>query len=223
MNAQTLAPASLREGDDVMDCAKFATTPLVREPFDFIVVPGFIRPRAVAAASAAFPAHDLSGVLPAPSCCAADGFGKLLAALRRPETTRAFADKFGLPLSADTLMVTLRQRCRQQDGRIHTDSGSKVITALIYLNEDWSDDGGRLRILRGPDDIEDMIAEVPPIAGTLLAFRRSDNSWHGHKPFEGVRRSIMLNWMIDATAARRELRRHALTARFKSFVAALQG
>ena len=43
-----------------------------------------------------------------------------------------------------------------------------------------------------------MIAEVPPLAGTLLAFRRSENSWHGHKPFDGLRRAIMLNWMTTA-------------------------
>jgi hypothetical protein len=57
---------------------------------------------------------------------------------------------------------------------------------------------------------------VPPIAGTLIAFRRTENSWHGHHPFVGVRRSIMLNWMVDAAAARRELRRHAVTAGLKT-------
>ena len=115
-------------------------------------------------------------------------------------------------------MVTLRARTRPVDGQIHTDSETKIVTALIYLNEDWSNQGGRLRLLRGPDDIEDMIAEVPPDAGTLLAFRRTDNSWHGHKPFDGVRRSIMLNWMVDAATMRRELRRHALSAGVKSLL-----
>jgi len=33
-----------------------------------------------------------------------------------------------------------------------------------------------------------MIVEVPPSDGTLVAFKRSDNSWHGHKPFSGKRR-----------------------------------
>jgi hypothetical protein len=69
--------------------------------------------------------------------------------------------------------------------------------------------------LRGPNDIDDMIAEVPPEAGTLIAFRRSSRSWHGHKPYDGVRRAIMLNWMIDAATARRELRRHAVSAGIK--------
>jgi hypothetical protein len=68
---------------------------------------------------------------------------------------------------------------------------------------------------RGPNDIDDMIAEVPPEAGTLIAFRRSSRSWHGHKPFEGVHRPIMLNWMVNAATGRRELRRHMVSARFK--------
>jgi len=135
--------------------------------------------------------------------------------VRSSAVTEAFGEKFGLALNTETLMVTLRARTRPADGTIHTDSETKRITALIYLNNDWEDAGGRLRLLHGPDDIEDMIAEVPPEAGTLIAFRRSGRSWHGHKPFDGVRRAIMLNWMVDAATARRELRRHAVSAGVK--------
>jgi hypothetical protein len=92
------------------------------------------------------------------------------------------------------------------------------VTALIYLNDGWLDEGGRLRLLNGPDDIDDMIAEIPPLAGTLLAFRRSDNSWHGHKPFAGVRRAIMLNWMTNASAARRESARRPIAGLRRSIV-----
>ncbi len=204
----------------MIDYAKFAATPLERAPFDHIVVPGFVRPEAVAAAGARFPGPDLPGVLPVPECSAPDEFGALLAALRTPQMTAAFAAKFGLDLSTDALMVTLRARCRPHDGAIHTDSPLKLVTALIYLNSDWSEAGGRLRLLNGPDDIEDMVAEVPPLAGTLIAFRRTENSWHGHKPYDGVRRAIMLNWMTSVAAARREAGRHAISARVKHWFAA---
>jgi SM-20-related protein len=206
----------------MIDYATFVATPLVRTPFDHLVVPGFVRPEAAIAANASFPAPDLPGVLPAPVQCSPTAFGQLLAALRAPRITQLFADKFGIALSTDMLMVTLRSRCRPRDGAIHTDSPLKLVTALIYLNADWPYAGGRLRLLNGPDDIDDVIAEIPPVAGTLLAFRRSDNSWHGHKPFEGARRSIMLNWMTTATVARRELGRHAVSARFKHLVTAMQ-
>ena len=65
-----------------------------------------------------------------------------------------------------------------------------MLTGLIYLNESWDSPGGRLRLLRNAHDFEDYIAEVPPIGGTLLMFKHADNSWHGHKPFSGVRRTI---------------------------------
>ena len=215
METDSLTIQAETTGEGLVDLDLFASTPLTRDPFEFLVVPGFV-PRAVAAAAAlSFAAPDLPGVLPAPRAEPDTAFGHLLHALRQPELTRAFGEKFGLTLSTDTMMITLRARTRPFDGVIHTDSETKTITALIYLNNDWEDAGGRLRLLRGPNDIDDMIAEVPPEAGTLIAFRRSSRSWHGHKPYDGVRRAIMLNWMIDAATARRELRRHAVSAGIK--------
>jgi len=204
----------------MLDYQCFADTPLARAPYDHLVVPGFVPHDTAVAAASSFPAPDLPGVLPAPSKPRDDTCGRLLTELRAPRLTVLFADKYHLPLSPDTLMITLRARTRPQDGRIHTDSETKVITALIYLNDEWSSEGGRLRVLRGPDDIEDMAAEVPPLAGTLITFRRTDNSWHGHKPFDGPRKAIMLNWMVDAAAARRETLRHTVSAGVKSLFAA---
>jgi hypothetical protein len=90
-----------------------------------------------------------------------------------------------------------------------------MVTALLYFNETWEAAGGRLRLLRGPDDLQDMIAEVPPDSGTLIAFRRSDRSFHGHEPFVGVRRYVMINWMASTFAAKRELLRHRISATAK--------
>jgi hypothetical protein len=199
-----------------LDFDAFTLAPLMRDPFDHVVLPAFVPHNVAVAAAASFPGPDLPGVLPAPEDPPHDAFGDLLREIRDPHTTAAFGEKFGLHLDPASLMVTLRARTRPVDGQIHTDSVTKVVTALIYLNTDWSNDGGRLRLLRGPDDIEDMIAEVPPVAGTLIAFRRTDRSWHGHKPFDGQRRAIMFNWMIDAAAARRELRRHSVSAGIKN-------
>jgi hypothetical protein len=204
----------------MIDQDRFIATPLAHDPYDHLVMEGFVGATDAAAAAAAFPGPDLPGVLPAPSAPRADAFGRLLDELRSPWLTGLFAQKFGLPLTTDTLMITLRARCRPQDGKIHTDSETKVVTALVYLNDDWSGEGGRLRVLRSNRDLDDMAAEVPPVAGTLIAFRRSDHSWHGHKPFDGPRKAIMVNWMVDAAAARRELRRHAISAGVKSIFAA---
>ncbi len=88
------------------------------------------------------------------------------------------------------------------------------------MNTEWSNEGGRLRVLRSGDDLEDYAAEVPPAAGTLLAFRRSDRSWHGNHGFVGERRVIQLKWLTDEATARRERRRHRLTAWVKRLVPA---
>jgi SM-20-related protein len=199
----------------LIDLDRFAREPLTREPFEFLVVPEFLPQPAAEAVATSFPGPDMGGVLPVPNASADTAFGRLLTELRSPAVSHAFGEKFGLHLDPDSLMITMRARTRPIDGQIHTDSETKVVTALIYLNTGWDSGGGRLRLLRGPNDLDDMIAEVPPMAGTLLAFRRSDNSWHGHKPFDGVRRSIMLNWMIDPATARWEERRHGLSAGFK--------
>jgi hypothetical protein len=86
------------------------------------------------------------------------------------------------------------------------------------MNSEWEEAGGRLRLLRSAGDIEDVLVEVPPQEGTLIAFRRSDNSYHGHKPFIGPRRVIQLNWVVDRKTKWRELLRHRLSAWTKYLV-----
>ena len=89
------------------------------------------------------------------------------------------------------------------------------MTVLIYMNNDWEAKTGRLRLLRGPGDLEDMIAEVPPDQGTLLVFKNEPHAWHGFHPFEGPRRVIQLNWVTDQGVVRREQFRHRVSAFFK--------
>jgi len=50
----------------------------------------------------------------------------------------------------------------------------------------------------------------------MVAFRRSEASFHGHHPHRGERRSVQLNWLTDAGVLRRELARHAWSARLKA-------
>jgi len=199
----------------LLDLGALAHAKLVREPFDFLVVPHFVPADMAAAARRCFPLSAHGGVAPAVPAASGDCFDRLLDALRGPAFTEAMAAKFGVFLDPRALMVTIRSRCRPQDGRIHADSEDKVVTALIYLNASWPHTGGMLRLLRGPDDIDATVAEVPPLDGTLLAFRRSEHSFHGHLPYEGVRRAIMLNWMVDVGATRRETWRHSLSATAK--------
>ena len=198
-----------------LDLARFAATPLSREPFDHVVVPAFVREEAGAALDAAFPRIDKGGSFPADALDCGAACTGFLDELQSPTVTRAFEDKFGIDLTGRPTMVTLRGRSRPKDGRIHADTETKLITALIYMNGHWDAEGGRLRLLRGPHDLEDYAVEVPPERGTLLAFRCTPHAYHGHKPFDGQRRSIQLNWVASDAVLKRELARHGLSARVK--------
>jgi hypothetical protein len=199
----------------MLDLDAFLQAPLATEPFPYLVMRDFIRPAQAEAARADFPEIAHAGLLPVEATSPGPHFRALLEELSSPAVTAAFSAKFGVDLTNRPTMVTLRGRCGERDGRIHTDSAAKLITALLYFNEGWEAEGGRLRLLRGPHDLNDMIAEVPPELGTLVAFRRSDNSFHGHEPYHGVRRYVMINWMTSGLAAQRELMRHKVSAAAK--------
>ena len=199
----------------MLNLSALDTAPLTREPFEFTVVPGFLGAEAVSAVRSDFPDMPRAGLFPLSELSFGPRFEALIEEIKGAEMTAAFSRKFGIDLSGRSLMITVRGRCQRKDGRIHTDTKSKIVTALLYLNEDWEADSGRLRVLRGPDDLDDAIAEVPPNGGTLVTFRRSECSYHGHKPYVGVRRYIMLTWMSDARARARELARHRRSARAK--------
>jgi len=195
-----------------LDLERFAATPLNRDPFDHVVVPGFIRDSACDLIDAHFPRIDKGGSFPTESLECDSAFTSFLAELRCDALRHAVETKFDIDLSGRPTMVTLRGQSRAKDGRIHTDSATKLITALIYMNPEWESDGGRLRLLRDAKDIENYAAEVPPARGTLLMFRCTPNAYHGHKPFVGARRSIQLNWLTSAAVLKRELARHGLSA-----------
>ncbi len=114
--------------------------------------------------------------------------------------------------------ITVRKRCTTRDGHIHTDSLSKIITILLYMNPAWGDSGGRLRLLRSNNLEATSPAEVPPSGGSLVAFLRSDHSWHGHLPFIGERRVIQFNWVTDNESQRFTIFRHRLSASVKQML-----
>ncbi len=200
-----------------LDIGALAHATVFAEPFHFMIADRLLRPERLAAVCADFPDINQPGVFPLSTLSYGPSFAALVDELLAPALAGAVGAALGLDLSHRARMLTVRGRCRPTDGDIHTDSTDKLVSALLYLNDDgWPDEGGRLRFLRGPHDIDDVIAEVTPGAGTFVAFRRSDKSWHGHKSYAGRRRAVMLNWMTDPAAARREAFRHCVSARAKA-------
>lgn len=199
----------------LIDHEKLRAASVVAEPFQHLVAPGLVSGEALQSVLRNFPNMERPGSVPLTALEYGPAFGELVEDLRSPEVTEMLSEKFKTDLRKRPTLVTVRGKCRARDGKIHTDSKDKIVTVLLYLNPSWEKEGGRLRLLRQPDDIEDYVAEVPPDEGTMLAFKCSETAWHGHKPFEGERRAIQLNWVTEERYVRREQRRHKFSSFFK--------
>ena len=211
-----LLAASTENALDFLDLEGLRAAPLTREPFEFVVVDRFIREDVLPAVLVDFPEIRRTGSFPIDTLTHGPAFAALVAALRGAALRCAIGEKFEIDLDDRPTVLTARGRSDGRDGHIHTDSASKIITLLLYMNPVWEHAEGRLRLLRGPDDLEDYVREIAPLAGTMLAFRRNDRSFHGHYPHYGERRSLQLNWVCDTAVVRRELGRHRWSARLKA-------
>jgi SM-20-related protein len=200
----------------ILDLARLEAAPLRRDPFEFVVADAFLRADMVDRLIGDFPPVSGAGSYPVARLRCGPAFAQLVAELEDAPLRRAIEDKFAIDLAGRPTMVTVRGFSDGKDGYIHTDSTTKLITLLLYLNPEWPAEGGRLRLLRRDDDLDDCAAEVAPLAGNMVAFRRSDASFHGHYAHIGERRVIQLNWVADAGVVRRELGRHAWSARLKA-------
>ena len=198
-----------------IDLDAFNAVPLTHQPFPFLMVPHFVRREALAAINADYPLVAHPGSFPLPTLTYGPAFARFIAALEGAEFARAVEQKLGISLKGRPTMVTARGVSAARDGQIHTDSRTKLVTVLIYMNNEWEAKTGRLRLLRGPNDLEDVIAEVPPDEGTMLVFKNEPNAWHGFHASEGPRRVIQLNWVTDKGVVRREQTRHRISAFFK--------
>ena len=205
-----------------VDYDALRATPRAYDPFAHVVVENFVPPESLAAVVKDLPAMTQGGSFPIDGLKLGPNARALVAELQGPQLRDAIAEKFGLDLADAPTMLTLRGNSREKDGRIHTDSVSKRVTVLLYLNpqtEAWAKHEGCLRLLRGPDDIENFAREVPPVDGTLLVFPNGPATWHGHKRHVGRRYVVQLNYMARDGLARSELRRHRISAFLKRLTA----
>jgi SM-20-related protein len=191
-------------------------TPVERDPFDYVIVRNFIEHEKLAEVLADYPQVPGPGSHPPAGLKISGHFKELIDELLDGPFRKIVEEKFDIDLSGRPTMYTVRGFCRARDGKIHTDSKTKLITVLLYMNDEaWESSTGRLRILRNSDDLENFAAEVEPSGGTLLIFKRADNSWHGHHPFDGKRRAIQLNWVTEQSVVDREQGRHGFSSTIK--------
>ena len=178
-----------------IDYDRIAAASLGTDPFDYLVVPDALPASPLASINEDYPEITQPGNLTVEDLSYGDHFASFLAEAQGERLAQVIGEKFSLALADSPTTVTIRKFCERSDGNIHTDHKSKVITVLFYFNQDWSETTGQLRLLRSKDSLEDFAAEVPPIGGTLLAFRRTDHSYHGHHPFVGERRMMQVNYL----------------------------
>jgi SM-20-related protein len=199
-----------------LDLEKLAAMPATKSPYEFMVVENFLKSDMLPSMLENYPEVPGPGSHP-PSELKIEGhFKALMDELNAPAFRKIVEEKFAIDLTDRPTMYTVRGFCRKTDGEIHTDSTTKLITVLLYMNDKWDKDGGRLRLLNSPN-LDDVITEVPPYGGTLLVFKRADNSYHGHEPYEGKRRAVQLNWVTSQAVVDKEQGRHRLSTKFKKF------
>lgn len=163
-----------------------------------------------------FPDIDSGGSFPSDNLKEGD-IKKLVEELEGDEFKAILENKLGVDLKDAEVITTLRGFSRFKDGKIHTDSQSKIVTVLLYLNKNWDNEIGNLRLLKKNNDLENYIQEISSEYGNLVAFKVTDNCWHGFMPFEGKRLSIQLNYIYPKSLNIHKIR-HKLSASFKKLI-----
>lgn len=176
------------------------------EPYPHLVVEGALRADRAKQVAADFPAIDRPGVVSSREAAPGPAFARLLSELEGEDFRSVIADKMGMDLAGLDTKINLRGHARKTDGNIHTDTPTKAVTVLMYFNRapEASDTG--LRILNNSHDLDDYAAEVAPLLGNMLVFKVTPDCWHGHKPFEGERKSLQLNYLSGLERTRKHER-----------------
>lgn len=128
----------------------------------------------------------------------------LAQALQSPAVVETLEETCAVTLKGSHLRI---EYCQDRNGfwlEPHTDIGAKLFTMLIYLSdsapgEEWGTD-----IHAGPGK---HAATIPFRRNHGLIFLPSSESWHGFapRPITGIRRSLIINYVIPGWRARHEL------------------
>ncbi len=125
-------------------------------------------------------------------------------ALQSTRIVRLIHDVFAAPIDNTFLRLEYAQ---DVDGfwlQPHTDLGVKKFTCLIYLSQGPGHESLGTDIYETP---ERHFGVSPFQRGGAMIFVPGDNTWHGFekRPIEGVRRSVILNYVTHDWRAREQL------------------
>lgn len=125
-------------------------------------------------------------------------------AMQSTEFARMIHQAFDAPIDDTFLRLEYAQ---DVDGfwlQPHTDLGVKKFTCLIYLSDGPGHEKLGTDIYESPDK---HFGVSPFQRGSAMIFVPGDNTWHGFekRPIEGVRRSVILNYVTHDWKAREQL------------------
>lgn len=186
---------------------------LRRDPFDHVHVPQVLTASAAAAIPGEFPEIGDTGSYSLVDAPPGPVLRGVIEDLESDRFRGRMEQLFGIDLTDRPTVISLRGRAGTRDGNIHTDSRTKILSLLLYLNEDWKGPDGELRLLRNGRDLDAAAFQTPATMGSLLIFRRSENSWHGHTLYEGPRRVLQFNYLQKT--------RHSVVSRLRHRLSAL--
>lgn len=126
------------------------------------------------------------------------------AAFQDPANVAALAKLTGAPLAGSYLRI---EYCQDTDGfwlEPHTDIGAKLYTMLFYLSDVPQAEGWGTDIYETP---EKHLGAASGSFNRGLIFVPGTDTWHGfrRRPIDGVRKSIIVNYVKDEWRARGEL------------------
>ena len=131
---------------------------------------------------------------------------RLAASFQEPSTVALLEDVCGRQLTGNFLRI---EHCLDTDGfwlEPHTDIGAKLFTMLVYLSdhpdaEQWGTD------ILDPGPGHELLMRSPGSFNTGLIFLPAEDTWHGFakRPINGVRRSLIINYVKPEWRARHEL------------------
>ena len=191
-------------------------------PFAFLVAPAQLPDAQRATLLRDFPRYGSAGFFP----YRAEDCGPSMRALVEELSGGAIATAIGLRLGIPDLagfpvLVTVSDSVHRRHGTIHTDSSPRSPRPCSISTHHGPGPAKAACVCSCAVTTSSQLAapEIRPLYGTLVAFRRADNSWHGHLPFEGERRVLQVAWLASAADVERKNRR----GRFSRMVKAMAG
>src|SRR5271155_3549632 len=121
----------------ILDLERLRASPLRRGPVGFFFLRQFIRAADLPALLADFPEIRQHGSFPLGTLSVGTVFAGLAAELEGDALRQEIERKFAIDLAGRPTMITVRGKSDGRDGRIHTDSPTKLITLLLYMNPAW--------------------------------------------------------------------------------------